>query len=296
MVKNTSAASFFFFLVSVIFFLRKAFPIDLPTQVERVLHLLYRLVAQPNASRAHTFADSFISCGGIETLLVLLQHEAKAGNQFISDNATVNSANVSVQAPGAFHEDGSQLQSSGSVDEGMNPSFENALMKKVSRISFSLSADCARNDVYNVDNGDGIVVGIINLMGALVRSGRLKINSNSDSSHLHSSFLGNELHDDGSTMFSDRVSLVFFALQKAFQAASQRLMTGNVYIAFMGAVVCTPFPLLSYLRHLSFSLIFCTVLNRQGTTLYKYFSVLFSQCAYIQSVVGIQIYSNLCVK
>ncbi|XXG77782.1 hypothetical protein AAC387_Pa08g1869 [Persea americana] len=231
-----------------------------PNQVARVLHLLYRLVAQPNTSRAHTFADSFISCGGIETLLVLLQREAKAGNQFISDNAIVNGANVSVQVSGlpicrdqavgelepiskresTFHKEGSQLRSFDSVDKGKIPSSENALLKKVGGISFSLTADCARNDVYNVDNGDGIVVGIINLLGALVRSGQLKFSSNSESSHLHSSFLGNGLHDDGSTMFSDRVSLLFFALQKAFQAASQRLMTGNVYMAFMGATMNVP--------------------------------------------------------
>ncbi|KAF9626103.1 hypothetical protein IFM89_030950 [Coptis chinensis] len=32
-----------------------------PNQVARVLHLIYRLVVQPNTSRAHTFAESFLS-------------------------------------------------------------------------------------------------------------------------------------------------------------------------------------------------------------------------------------------
>lgn len=292
---------FFSFLFFINILLWKAFPIDLPTQVARVLHLLYRLVAQPNTSRAHTFADSFISCGGIETLLVLLQREAKAGNQFISDNAIVNGANVSVQVSGlpicrdqagrelepisrresTFHKEGSQLQSFDSVDKGKIPSSENALLKKVGGISFSLTADCARNDVYNVDNGDGIVVGIINLLGALVRSGQLKFSSNSESSLLHSSFLGNGLHDDGSTMFSDRVSLLFFALQKAFQAASQRLMTGNVYMAFMGATVCLGSILICFffpcLKYLSLWHIFCTVLNRQVQPAYNAPLLLFSQ-------------------
>lgn len=46
-----------------------------------MLHLTYGLVVQPNTYRAHTFAEAFISCGGIETLLVMLQWEAKAGDQ-----------------------------------------------------------------------------------------------------------------------------------------------------------------------------------------------------------------------
>ncbi|KAL0015570.1 hypothetical protein SO802_002639 [Lithocarpus litseifolius] len=43
-----------------------------PNQVARVLHLMYRLVVQPNTFRAQTFAEAFLSCGGLETLLVLL--------------------------------------------------------------------------------------------------------------------------------------------------------------------------------------------------------------------------------
>jgi hypothetical protein len=51
-----------------------------PNQVARVLHLIYRLVAQPNTSRATMFAETFISCGGIEMLLFLLKKEAEAGD------------------------------------------------------------------------------------------------------------------------------------------------------------------------------------------------------------------------
>lgn len=201
-----------------------------PNQVSRVLHLIYRLVVQPNALRAHTFAKSFISSGGIEMLLVLLQREVKAGNLSISNNSSAKgAANGSgldkrsdkdsiKEDKSVSYEEGSQLQSSVSVG----------------RTTFSVSTDSARNDAYNVDGGDGIVVSIINLLGALVRSGHLKNDSNDDSSHLESSFLG---IDDGSTMFSDRVSLLLFALQKAFHAAPQRLMTGNVHVALMRATI-----------------------------------------------------------
>ncbi|KAH0980410.1 hypothetical protein GBA52_007587 [Prunus armeniaca] len=70
-----------------------------PNQVARVLHLIYRLVVQPNASRAQTFAEAFIDCGGIETLLVLLQREAKAGDYSIPESMTKNDEILSVQGP-----------------------------------------------------------------------------------------------------------------------------------------------------------------------------------------------------
>eukprot|EP00268_Persea_americana_P028192 TRINITY_DN27418_c1_g1_i5.p1 TRINITY_DN27418_c1_g1~~TRINITY_DN27418_c1_g1_i5.p1 ORF type:complete len:1215 (+),score=249.75 TRINITY_DN27418_c1_g1_i5:146-3790(+) len=241
-----------------------------PNQVVRVLHLIYRLVVQPNASRARTFAESFISCGGIEMLLVLLQQEAKAGNQYISDNSSLKGAEcVLVQGSGlhmcsdqasrqdnhlvplsggesSFCEEGSELQSSGSVDKSSMVFFDTNIgsiplsqstMRNLGGINFSISADSARNDVYNFDNGDGVIVCIINLLRVLVRLGLLKISSNAGSSDLHSSILESGLHDDGSTMFSDRISLLHFALQKAIQAAPQRLMTGNVYIALMKAMI-----------------------------------------------------------
>ncbi|KAJ7951025.1 BEACH domain-containing protein C2 [Quillaja saponaria] len=57
-----------------------------PNQVARVLHLIYRLVVQPKTSRAQTFAEAFIACGGIETLLVLLQREAKTGDNGVTES------------------------------------------------------------------------------------------------------------------------------------------------------------------------------------------------------------------
>ncbi|XP_058085876.1 BEACH domain-containing protein C2-like [Magnolia sinica] len=269
-----------------------------PNQVARVLHLIYRLVVQPNTSRAHTFAEAFISCGGIETLLVLLQREAKAGNHSIAgsssvkgtdyvsaaESSTVKSTedvaaespsmkvpeNVSVEGSGlktsddqqgspddrlgspeekeSISQEGFQLQSSDSGDSsimvsvGINigrstSSSENQFIRNLGGINFSISADSARNNVYNVDNGDGIVVGIITLLGALVTSGHLKFSSNAAFPLTSSNILGNGLPDEGNAMFSDKVSLLLFALQKAFQAAPQRLMTANVYMALLGAAI-----------------------------------------------------------
>ncbi|XXG76013.1 hypothetical protein AAC387_Pa08g0457 [Persea americana] len=243
-----------------------------PNQVARVLHLMYRLVVQPNTFRAHTFADSFISCGGVETLLVLLQREAKAGNHPIAESSGGKAAEIEsfvdetnkskekshddhVESLGekeyVSHEEGSQLQSSSTggssiivsagTDIGRTPSSsENQLIRNLGGISFSITADSARSNVYNVDNGDGIVVGIIHLLGALVTSGHLKFSSNVASPHLPSNLLSNGLPDEGSAMFSDKISLVLFALQKAFQAAPQRLMTDNVYMALLGAAINAP--------------------------------------------------------
>ncbi|XP_038973687.1 BEACH domain-containing protein C2-like isoform X2 [Phoenix dactylifera] len=241
-----------------------------PNQVARVLHVIYRLVVQPNTSRAHTFAQSFISCGGIETLLVLLQREAKAGNHNILDNSSVSaadnaSADVSrmattggepksqddeLESPeqkeyGSQEEitkfgslntnNGSFKVSMGTNIERMMSASDNQLLKNLGGISFSISPDSARNNVYNIDNGDGIVVGIITLLGALVSSGHLKNNSNAATQSPSSNILSIVGPEEGSTMFEDRVALLLFALQKAFQAAPQRLMTTNVYMAILAA-------------------------------------------------------------
>lgn len=241
-----------------------------PNQVARVLHLIYRLVVQPNTSRAYTFAESFISCGGIETLLVLLQREAKAGNHDILDNSSVSHADNSSEDVSALettggepkrqedelespeqketgsHEEGTKSGSLngdngpltvllGSNIERMASASDNQLLKNLGGISFSISADSARNNVYNIDNGDGIVVGIITLLGALVSLGHLKINSYAASLSPSSNVLSIAIPEEGSTMFEDRVALLLFALQKAFQAAPQRLMTTNMYMALLAA-------------------------------------------------------------
>ncbi|XP_034709172.1 BEACH domain-containing protein C2 isoform X2 [Vitis riparia] len=242
-----------------------------PNQVARVLHLIYRLVVQPNTSRAHTFADAFISSGGIETLLVLLQREVKAGDRSVLESPIKNAESPPVQEseldsfcgvsevnqgdneasleekervsyeidcePESISIGGRKLfVSTGTHIERMASLSENPFLKNLGGISFSISADNARNNVYNVDKSDGIVVGIIGLLGALVSSGHLKFGS-STPADMTSNIVVNELHEGGGTMFNDKVSLLLFALQKAFQAAPNRLMTSNVYTALLGASI-----------------------------------------------------------
>ncbi|KAJ8748905.1 hypothetical protein K2173_013339 [Erythroxylum novogranatense] len=239
-----------------------------PNQIARVLHLIYRLVIQPNATRAHTFAEAFINCGGLETLLVLLQREAKAGDHNIqevtkSDNilavqetekdgasevierscnaeaGTLNereftSHEKDFQNEPSYGSGGIGATSAGLNIERLSSVSENTFMKNLGGISLSISADNARNNVYNVDNSDGIVVAVIGLLGALITSGDLKFGL--QASDMTSNLLSGVLQE-GSTMFDDKVSLLLFAMQKAFQAAPNRLMTTTVYSALLAASI-----------------------------------------------------------
>ncbi|KAK1559323.1 hypothetical protein Q3G72_013287 [Acer saccharum] len=56
-----------------------------------------RLVVQPNTARAQTFVEACISSGGIESLLVLLQKEAKAGDHSVPESMTRSDGSLSVQ-------------------------------------------------------------------------------------------------------------------------------------------------------------------------------------------------------
>lgn len=262
-------------------------------QVARVLHLLYRLIVQPNTSRARSFSDSFISCGGLEAVLVLLQRETKTGETYVSGvSSTKVDEDMSNLGPGieahgiqdsssvdtvvqlgesqqydnspdcgqdvepsesreelaefSHREGNSELKSDSHNSYPLSPQDkkiermpsvpENVMLRNLGGISFSISADSARNNVYNIDNSDGIVVGIITLFAALVASGHLKLNTNFGSPKIAShSSIG--LPTEGSSMFTDKISLLLFALQKAFEAAPQRLMTSNVYLVLLGASV-----------------------------------------------------------
>ncbi|KAL4338491.1 hypothetical protein HN51_048684 [Arachis hypogaea] len=237
-----------------------------PSQIARMLHLFYRLVVQPNKSRAQTFAEAFLASGGIETLLVLLQREAKAGDNDVLESMSKHSdlskpetnsrteTRERCQYDEAFEEkseyvlqdndQGSQFVDSGSyLDDPGSPDANSERMaltselssdKNLGGISLSISADSARKNVYNVDKSDGIVVRIIGLLGALVASGHLKFDcpAGPDTS---SNLLGVGLDEGGCTMFDDKVFLLLYALQKAFQAAPNRLMTNNVYTALLAA-------------------------------------------------------------
>ncbi|PWA68195.1 BEACH domain-containing protein [Artemisia annua] len=224
-----------------------------PNQVARTLHLIYRLVVQPNTSRVADFAEAFISCGGIETLLVLLQREAKAGDHDLPDHddEVLYRAESGSGFPESSHPDdvtslnGSEFSSfdphsrRNSVIPGIASSVgsrisasESLFMKNLGGISFSISAENARNNVYNIDKSDGIVVAIIGLFGALIASGHLKFGS-----HAPPDLTGN-LHgflEGAGNMFDDKVSLLHFALQKTLQSAPNRLMTGNVYTALLSS-------------------------------------------------------------
>jgi hypothetical protein len=233
-----------------------------------VLHLIYRLNVQPNISRANLFSQSFITSGGVEALLVLLQREAKVGNKNILDhssasennvpkdgssNRKADSADTSCQVDEnqsaerhetVFHEEAIEHEATNAKDMldsnigSKVPGSENGLLKNLGGISFSITSDNVRNNVYNVDKGDGIVVGIIHILGALIGSGHLKFDSGAGSANIPG---GSQttLNEEGNTMSEDRVSLLLFALQKAFQAAPRRLMTANVYMALISAVVCS---------------------------------------------------------
>ncbi|KAM7275307.1 hypothetical protein ACFE04_017173 [Oxalis oulophora] len=238
-----------------------------PNQVARTLHLIYRLLVQPNTARAHTFAEAFISRGGVETLLVLLQREAKAGDHSVTESKAQNGYSLSTQgikldsanlAPEKTKDDEPQSQTGNDIilNEKKNDSYrfigsssrifrsggmkferissitENLFVKNLGGINLSISADNARNNVYNIDKSDGVVVAIIGLLGALVTSGHLKFGARPPSDM---SFLGSGFNEGAGTMFDDKVSLLLFALQKAFQSAPKRLMTCNVYTALLGA-------------------------------------------------------------
>lgn len=258
-----------------------------------MLHLIYRLVVQPNTARAHAFAEVFIASGGIESLLVLLQKEAKAGDCTVPISMTKSDESSSVQGTELDSDSENLDRSQDDVvgvpkdSDSQEKDFESqplnsddtpvaiSISEKIGRtssvtespstknlggISLSISADNARNNVYNVEKSDGIIVGIIELLGALVSSGHLKVGSSAPTDLNNFASIG--LQDRGGTMFDDKVSLLLFALQKAFQAAPNRLMTGNVYTALLGASVgpnllcsasfiycqlCKPFFMLFYL-------------------------------------------------
>ncbi|KAH9311229.1 hypothetical protein KI387_026264, partial [Taxus chinensis] len=263
------------------------FVLDCPqsNQVTRVLHLIYRLVVQPNTSRATMFAETFIYCGGIEMLLALLQKEAVAGEGTILECwSEIDMRNM--ERRGSDHmgatasmerkQDGhlSRTNSECPVDNIIDDQVEDELKQiglktngsdqssseAISRIgshkasstkesftgrnlggiSFSITADSARNNFNNVDSGDGIVVDIVSLLGALVAGGQLKFSrSTISAAPLPSVHSGGSLPEENNHSSSVSNSLLLFSLQKAFQAAPRRLMTDTVYAALLGAVINT---------------------------------------------------------
>nr|XP_043628907.1 BEACH domain-containing protein C2-like [Erigeron canadensis] len=224
-----------------------------PNQVARTLHLINRLVVQPNTSRAENFAEAFVSCGGIETLLVLLQREAKAGDKYAPDidDDTCSISGSKAESVAGFTENYNTDDVSSVYDSEISTyephrhhstmassigsrtsASESQIIKNLGGITFSITPENARNNVYNIDKTDGTVVAIIGLFGALVISGHLKFGS-----HAPPDLTGNlpGLLEGAGSMYDDKVSLLHFVLQKTLQAAPNRLMTMNVYTALLSA-------------------------------------------------------------
>ena len=108
-------------------------------------------------------------------------------------------------------------------------------------ISSSISADSARNKFRNVDFSDGIMVGIVTLLGALISGGHLKVmNLGMAVSQPPPSSAGAGVTVSGegtNGVAATSVIWLLFGLEKALQSAPKKLMTVNVYTALLPAVI-----------------------------------------------------------
>lgn len=285
-----------------------------------MLHLIYRLVVQPNTAKAGIFAETLLASGGVEMLLTLLQREAElgerpslgesrtfkyrqpgdAGNGVSAEvhdtqqgvlEKTSNNENglvIEVKEPGDVQNADNKklnylttskfLDVSGLLDQENRqwplPTQEvvSVARSSVQRganlggISISISSDRARNKFRNVDSGDGIMVGIVSLLGALIGRGHLKAMSASlAASQPVPKMVANPVLGEGFPGASaTAVVWLLYALEKAFQAAPNRLMTANVYAALLPAVIRSEVRelLLIYLRTdaMHFTAFYCNFL------------------------------------
>ncbi|XP_024526779.1 BEACH domain-containing protein C2 [Selaginella moellendorffii] len=194
-----------------------------PNQVARVLHLLYRLVVQPNAARAATFADLLMKNGVVEMLLTLIQRESEIGE----NSEGLNLRELDEEEEGEEFEEVPEgdITRTSSDSEAPVLSQKPVGHKNVGGITLSISADAARNNFRNVDKGDGMMLGIVGLLGALLVGGHLK------------STIGNTVAGSGAVESPGLASWLLYALQRAFQVAPKRLLTRNVYSAVLSVVV-----------------------------------------------------------
>lgn len=202
------------------------------------------------------FSQSFISRGVVEALLVLLQREAKSGDNNIFHSCNVTQDTASWNESSKFTNRDSKFKTASgetnckdhqSVQHHEPTSHETGIGLESTSKWCLLKGQYLKNlggmdvtnisdNVQNIDNGDGVIVGIVHVLGALVASGHLTFTSPTVRPKLPSGFLTTS-NGEGNTMFEDRVSLLLFALQKAFQAAPRRLLTRNVYRALISSVV-----------------------------------------------------------
>jgi hypothetical protein len=263
--------------------------VNILVQVARVLHLIYRLVVQPNTARAAVFAEALLVNGGVEMLLTLLRREAESQEtppNLSSSDLKGNLEFKKVQSGSKEQANAEQEASNGHVDiKGVNstavsaelltpqPLADSLVVKiggdhrqlplpvpevvSVARsrstalklhsagslggIALSISADTVRNKFRNVDMFDGIMVGIVSLLGVLVARGHLKVMSFAMAAKqplLNSSGSGITLSREGSPgVVATSVVWLVYAVEKAFQAAPRKCMTDNVYAALLPAVI-----------------------------------------------------------
>ncbi|KAG4132604.1 hypothetical protein ERO13_D08G042866v2 [Gossypium hirsutum] len=152
-----------------------------------------------NATRAQTFASSFMGSGGIETLLVLLQREVKAGDHNIPETSNKEDESLSVQ----------RSEPEGSQDEGSTKERDQISQKDFESLFLDggSSHDVSVSEIAFMTNLGGISISIS------------ADNARNNSSEMTSSLFGVALSDSGA---------------KAFQAAPNRLMTSNAYTALWG--------------------------------------------------------------
>ncbi|KAK8965183.1 hypothetical protein KSP40_PGU007303 [Platanthera guangdongensis] len=240
-----------------------------PNQVARVLHLIYRLVVQPNSTKADVYAQSFISCGGIDTLIFLLQRETQIKDDdrlpvepaFLVETTYEkggNEENLEEQGTDFERVESFKQNKTDSRKEHMEcglskngNGFKYFLEKDTKSActldsqlsnaiqSSNLSVNSGSIPIINLHSGndDGITVGIIKLLGAILSSSYLKVGHNSSLSSLPNKIPTGGLY---SVISSDKVALLLFAFQKALQAAPCRLMTTNTYMALLYAVINVP--------------------------------------------------------
>ncbi|GBG78164.1 hypothetical protein CBR_g26196 [Chara braunii] len=278
-----------------------------PNQVARVLHLIYRLVVQPNTGRAAAFAEMFLSNGGSEMMLALLRKEADMGetpayippcaqegpkhvagendsagsglssarssggetpvdstghgsfsglsrSSALSGSLSVESLsskegrfpNLTITMPEKTKSTGTLSYTSPRVSGMMSPSMSPSFRSSKLLGGIQLSVGPGNSNAFrNVDGGDGIMLGIISLVGALVSGGYLYLSSPLSPTGAMAAMgvstptgAGGDQSRGGLPQVGASVGVWYvYAIQRAFQAAPKRLLTDAVYTVLLSAIL-----------------------------------------------------------